>query len=168
MANRPENTIVGCIQNGFLGRMMHFSSPAIVVWLAIANRADASGCCHPSITTLQGDTGLSRSTIYRAMDQLVERGEITVTPGGGKGNPSNQYQIGGIRNELVQEINQFNRETKVVSERDSNQTQEPNRITRLCQTVSRRHRSLLQGTRKPGRSPKVGGLLRIERLEGRS
>lgn len=127
MADRPSNTIVGHVQNGFLGRMMNFSPPAIVTWLALANRADESGVCYPSISTLQRDTGLARSTVYKAIDELVTGAEITVVSGGGGGNPSNEYHMsGGPRNELVQTTDQSKRRTKVVRRLDSNHTQEPN------------------------------------------
>jgi len=117
--SRPQNTIVGRVNNGFLGRMMKFSPPAIVLWLAVANRADQVGQCNPSINTLMEDTGLSKATIYRATAQLVEGGEMTVTPGGGLGNPSNTYHLtGSIGNELVQEMNQSNSETKVFQSSD--------------------------------------------------
>lgn len=119
MPDRPTNTVVGTVKNGFLSRMMNYSPPAVVVWLALANRADASGCSHPSIATLRSDTGLARATIHKAIGELVENGEISVTPGGGIGNPSNQYQIeGSSRNELVQEMNQFKPRTKVVHSTD--------------------------------------------------
>jgi len=119
MPERPENTIVGHIKNGFLARMMNYSPPAVVTWLALVNRADSSGRCHPSISTIQNDTGLSRATVYRTIDQLVQAGEIDVVPGKGKGNPTNEYHISGsLTNELVQTRDQFNRETKVVQTRD--------------------------------------------------
>ena len=119
MTDRPGNTVIGHIQNGFLARMMHYTPTAIVVWLALANRADKSGCCYPSITTLRADTGLARATIHKAIHELVEGNEISVTPGGGKGNPTNHYQIaGGPGNELVQNTNQFNSRTKVVHSTD--------------------------------------------------
>jgi len=135
--DRPKNTVVGHIKNGFLARMMHYSPPAVAVWLALANRADKSGYCFPSISTLQDDTGLARASTYKAIRELKESGEITVESGGGMGNPSNHYQIvGGPRNELVQDANQFKSETKVVHSRDkvvrrmnSNHTQEPNTVT---------------------------------------
>jgi hypothetical protein len=119
MVDRPTNTIVGTIKNGFLARMMNFSPPAVVVWLALANRADKSSRCHPSISTLISDTGLARSSIYKAIDELVEADEINVTPGGGKGNPSNQYTIkGSPRNGLAQTANQSKLRTKVVQSTD--------------------------------------------------
>ncbi len=105
------------------------------MWLALANRADEDGRCYPSIRTLQGDTGLARATVYRAISQLSEKGEITVVPGGGKGNPSNEYTIkGGLRDELVQDMNQCNPETKVVHLRDKGGLRDehkPNKGTRL-------------------------------------
>ncbi len=143
--DRPKNTVVGHIKNGFLARMMHYSPPAVAVWLALANRADKSGYCFPSISTLQDDTGLARASTYKAIRELKESGEITVESGGGMGNPSNHYQIvGGPGNELVQNMNQFKSETKVVHSGDkvvrrmnSNHTQEPNTVTRRGKTRPR-------------------------------
>jgi hypothetical protein len=119
-------TIVGHIRNGFLDRMASFSPAAVMVWLALANHADEAGGCYPSISAIQDDTGLARSTVHKAIDELVHGGEISVDPGGGKGNPSNHYRfIGSPGNELVQKVNQSKRRTKVVRKLNSNQTHEP-------------------------------------------
>ncbi|NLE38908.1 MAG: helix-turn-helix domain-containing protein [Pirellulaceae bacterium] len=119
-------TIVGHVRTGFLDRMAQFSLPAIAVWLALANRADKDCGCFPSITAIRKATGLARATVCKAIAELVGKGEIIVTPGGGKGNPSNHYQIvGSPENELVQSVNQFKRRAKVVRRLNSNQTQEP-------------------------------------------
>ena len=85
--------------------MMKYSPVAVMVWLALVNRANKHGRSWPSITTLMQDTGLSRSSIYKGIAELVAAGEIIITEaGGGKGNPSNHYQIvqGSTRNGLVQ------------------------------------------------------------------
>jgi len=117
---RPDNTIVGHVRNGFLARMMRFKPYSIVVWLALANRADRSGCCWPSITTIQGDTGLGRPTVYRALRELVAAGEITVESGGAKRNQTNCYRFPtSSPGELVPDGNQFPTETKVVPHRDT-------------------------------------------------
>ena len=109
-----DNTIVGHIKNGFLGRMMRYSPPAVVVWLALAKRASKSSFCFPSISTLREDTGLARSTVYKCIDELEDAGEISVKQGGGKGNPSNHYRIlGGPFNGLVQTTNQSVKRIKV-------------------------------------------------------
>ncbi len=84
MADRPENTIVGHIKNGFLSRMMNHSPPTVTVWLALANRADKSGHSWPSVDSLQEDTGLSRCTVCKALQELRDSGEIFVVHGGGR------------------------------------------------------------------------------------
>ena len=136
MTDRPTNTIVGTIKNGFLARIMRFSPVAVMVWLALVNRANKRGRSWPSITTLMQDTGLSRSSIYKGIAELVVAGEITITEaGGGKGNPSNHYQIvqGSTRNGLVQSTDKVVQTAdkvvqtadKVVRRTDPNHTQEP-------------------------------------------
>ncbi|MBN1591374.1 MAG: helix-turn-helix domain-containing protein [Pirellulales bacterium] len=113
------STFVGHIKNGFLDRLGEYSPAAIVVWLALANQADRRGKCYPSLGALREATGLARSTVHKAVSELVEAGEITVESGGGKGNPSNHYQfVGGPGNELVRETNQSGKRTKVVRETD--------------------------------------------------
>jgi hypothetical protein len=58
---------------------------------------------------------LARATVFKALNELAKNGEISVVPGRGTGNPSNEYHIeGGSQNELVQTVNQFKRQTKVV------------------------------------------------------
>ncbi|MGA2061329.1 MAG: helix-turn-helix domain-containing protein, partial [Thermoguttaceae bacterium] len=133
-AKQAEGTFVGHIKNGFLDRLFLYSPSVITVWLALANRAD-SGCrCYPSISTIQSDTGLARASIYKGIKELVSKGEISVVPGGGKGNPSNHYQIiGSPQNELVQNMNQFKPETKVVQTVDKGGPQnelKPDSVTR--------------------------------------
>lgn len=133
-------TIVGHIRNDFIGRMGRYKPYSVVVWLALANRADKSGKCWPSITTIQRDTGLGRPTVYRALTELVAGGEITVTPGGGHGNRPNVYQFADTDNlpphegssprELVPGVNWFPTETKVVPHVNSNQTNRTRRSAR--------------------------------------
>ena len=119
-----DNTVVGRIRNGFLGRMMRYRPYTVVVWLALARRADQSGRCWPSITTIQKDTGLGRPTVYRAIRELVDAGEIVVEPGGGKGNQTNRYRFASSSHgELVTDGNQFPTLTKVVPHRDKGSSQ---------------------------------------------
>ncbi len=143
MADRPKNTIVGHIKNGFLARMMHFSAPTIAVWLALANRADESGYCHPSIDALQEDTGLARHTVTRALRVLEEAKEIAIEHGKGVG--SKYIILTGSASEPVQQVNQFTARTTPVQQVNrtsslnepqpvhgahSNQTREPNARTK--------------------------------------
>ncbi|NLE37346.1 MAG: helix-turn-helix domain-containing protein [Pirellulaceae bacterium] len=135
-------TIVGHIDNGFLDRMASYKPYTVKVWLALVNRANKSGKCWPSITTIQRDTGLARPTVYRALTELVAGGEITINQGGGHGNPSNVYQFAGgppdslppqkgsSPRELVPAVNWFPTETKVVPHVNSNQTKRTRRSAR--------------------------------------
>jgi len=104
--DRPENTTVGHVRNGFIARMMDYSPPAIAVWLALANRANASLQCWPSVAAIQEDTGMARATTIRAIRELSEAGEITVDSQKGKGAACNHYTLkGSTGNELVQDLN---------------------------------------------------------------
>lgn len=47
-----------------------------IVLLMMANYADADGKCWPSLTTLSRDTGLSKSTVQRAIKSLVKQGLV--------------------------------------------------------------------------------------------
>jgi len=115
---RPQSTVVGHVNNGFLARMMHFSPSSVVVWLALANRANNAGKAFPSIDTLQKDTGLARATTIRALRELLEAGEIAKSPRRGRGKVCICYTFRGSSGfEPVQELNQFNGcTTEVVQE----------------------------------------------------
>jgi DNA-binding transcriptional MocR family regulator len=58
------------------------------VLVAIAYRANQYGNCWPSINTIVDDSGLSRSTVWRALEELKEMGEIGVSPRYREGNSS--------------------------------------------------------------------------------
>lgn len=49
---------------------------AIAVYMYLRDRADSQGRCWPSIRTIGRDLGLSRSTVRRAMDDLVRSGYL--------------------------------------------------------------------------------------------
>ncbi len=175
MTDRPTNTIVGTIKNGFLARIMRFSPVAVMVWLALVNRANKRGRSWPSITTLMQDTGLSRSSIYKGIAELVVAGEITITEaGGGKGNPSNHYQIvqGSTRNGLVQSTDKVVQTAdkvvqtadKVVRRTDPNHTQEPDSEN---QTQKHTHTGVCEQTASPSK-PKVRLRLGEDDLADRS
>lgn len=67
------------------------SPPQRLVLLTLEARMDVDGTkCWPSIETIQGDTGLSRSTVFDALRVLRERRWVTVHSGGGAGR-SNHY-----------------------------------------------------------------------------
>ena len=47
------------------------------VYIYLRDRADPSGSCWPGIKTIASDLGLSRSTVKRALNELVQRGYLT-------------------------------------------------------------------------------------------
>ena len=50
------------------------SHKAVSVYCYLANRADKNGECFPAIRRIAEDLNLSKSTIYRAFNELEERG----------------------------------------------------------------------------------------------
>ena len=50
---------------------------AVAVYMYLRDRADAQGSCWPSIRTIGKELGLSRSTVKRALTDLVENGYLT-------------------------------------------------------------------------------------------
>ncbi|MFI6033003.1 helix-turn-helix domain-containing protein [Streptomyces sp. NPDC051315] len=65
---------------------------ARLVMLALADRADDSGCAWPSIDDLAARTKLSPRAVQKAILALVEIGELDVENGGGR-HRSNRYRI---------------------------------------------------------------------------
>jgi DNA-binding transcriptional MocR family regulator len=66
----------------------------VLLWLTY--RADNSGSCYPSLADIVGHTGLSRSTVQRALDRLVEADVVRLGEGvprranlGGRSKPHN-------------------------------------------------------------------------------
>ena len=49
------------------------SHKAVSVYCYLANRADKNGECFPAIRRISEDLNLSKSTIYRAFNELEER-----------------------------------------------------------------------------------------------
>jgi len=49
---------------------------AVAVYMNLRDRADANGNCWPSINTIARDLGLSRSTVKRALNELVASGYL--------------------------------------------------------------------------------------------
>ena len=47
------------------------------VYIYLKDRADSCGSCWPGIKTIAADLGLSRSTVKRALNELVQRGYLT-------------------------------------------------------------------------------------------
>ena len=46
-------------------------------YIYLKDRADPSGSCWPGIKTIAADLGLSRSTVKRALNELVQMGYLT-------------------------------------------------------------------------------------------
>ncbi|MFF0790401.1 helix-turn-helix domain-containing protein [Streptomyces spiralis] len=65
---------------------------ARLVMLALADRADDNGCAWPSIDDLAERTKLSPRAVQKAINTLVESGELEVENGGGR-HRSNRYRI---------------------------------------------------------------------------
>ncbi len=61
------------------------------VMLALAERADDSGACWPSLTHLTEMTGLVRSTVALALRGVAEAGLIVREPG--RGRQSTRYRL---------------------------------------------------------------------------
>ena len=47
------------------------------VYIYLRDRSDPSGSCWPGIKTIAADLGLSRSTVKRALNELVQVGYLT-------------------------------------------------------------------------------------------
>lgn len=78
-------------------RVSSVSATARHVALAISTYMDAGGGnAHPSMVTLANDTGRSRRTVARAVDELLRAGLLEVSSGGGRredgGYFSNRYR----------------------------------------------------------------------------
>lgn len=52
-------------------------SRAVTVYLILNEYADKNGICFPSLKTIAQGSGLSKSTVKRAINDLVESGFIT-------------------------------------------------------------------------------------------
>ncbi len=52
-------------------------SRAITVYLYLDDRANKEGTCWPAIPTIARDTGLSQSTVRRALQDLRQEGLLT-------------------------------------------------------------------------------------------
>ncbi len=56
------------------------SHRAKVVYMYLRDRANAQGQCYPSVRTIGRELGLSRSTVKRALAELVRSGRLTKEP----------------------------------------------------------------------------------------
>ena len=64
-------------QFNFIYAEEHLSHREKTVYIYLRDRADASGVCWPGIKTIAADLGLSRSTVKRALNELVQMGYLT-------------------------------------------------------------------------------------------
>ena len=53
---------------------------AVAVYMYLRDRADPQGRCWPSIRTIGRELGLSRSTVKRALEDLVKSGYLKKEP----------------------------------------------------------------------------------------
>ena len=53
---------------------------AVTVYMYLRDRANVQGSCWPSIYTIAQDLGLSRSTVKRALNDLVTSGYLKKEP----------------------------------------------------------------------------------------
>ena len=68
---------------------------AVSVYMYLKDRADSEGRCWPAIKTIALELGLSRSTVKRALDDLVRAGLLRKDPRWRENGSytSNLYQI---------------------------------------------------------------------------
>jgi hypothetical protein len=59
--------------------------------LVLANHADQSGACWPSLTTITRKASLRRQTVLEALADLAEAGALSIQPGNRR--RSNRYQL---------------------------------------------------------------------------
>lgn len=82
--------------NGFRGiYASDLSHRAKSVYMYLKDRADSEGRCWPAIKTIALELGLSRSTVKRALDDLVRAGLLRKDPRWRENGSytSNLYQI---------------------------------------------------------------------------
>lgn len=53
---------------------------AVAVYMYLRDRADVQGRCWPAIRTIGRELGISRSTVKRALDDLVKSGYLKKEP----------------------------------------------------------------------------------------
>ena len=66
----------------FFGSIYSANLPhrAVAVYMYLRDRADPQGRCWPSIRTVGRELGLSRSTVKRALEDLVKSGYLRKEP----------------------------------------------------------------------------------------
>ena len=85
MANHYLNTVTACPLKGTVKSIA----------LALANRANDTGTCWPSVKTLSSDTGFSTSTVKRSVSVLKDSGYLTIEARSRKdgSQSSNKYHL---------------------------------------------------------------------------
>ena len=69
------------------------SHRAKLVYIFLKDHADKDGTCWPGINTIAAGVSLSRSTVKRALDDLVRAGLVVKERRGNGSASSNLYQI---------------------------------------------------------------------------
>lgn len=78
-----QTTVPIRIDRRFLGCMARLRPTAVAVYVALASHADGSGRCWPAIARLAEISGLSRSTVKRALGELQAQGAVRIVERGG-------------------------------------------------------------------------------------
>lgn len=103
-----------------------------LILLAIANHADAAGgVAWPSVARIATEARVDRATVYRAVQRLVELGELDVNRGGGRGR-TNVYTLKRLPAATVRTSETVAAGDKTVAAGDKNGR------SRATQTVSNR------------------------------
>ena len=83
------------------------SHKAVSIYCYLANRADKNGECFPSVSRIAEDLSISKSTVFRAFNELEESGSLERFP--------RYHPQGGRRSSLYRikgEITKTNRSKK--------------------------------------------------------
>ena len=80
-----------------------------LVYLALADSADEDGVCFPSYEYLAYKCGISKSTVIRAVNNLVRRKFLTVE---NRDNTSNLFTLAEISDEWLEKFKWKNRKRK--------------------------------------------------------
>ena len=68
------------------------SGSELLLLLALADHADDSGACYPSVSRLAAKTRMSERSVQYMLRSLVESGELQIQQGGGRSN-TNVYRL---------------------------------------------------------------------------
>lgn len=77
---------------------------ALVVMLALANRADEDGLCWPGVAYIAKRARLEERQVQNILRQLAASGELYVTSGGGRGNTNLYFITCGMSAEQIASV----------------------------------------------------------------